>query len=295
MFSEYASRFLAQSQSRIGFGQQGDSTRNPLGGARRQQRFPHSSRSYLQRPTLGNPYQTGGSQLSQFPFASRSHANAPLFYSATDELREEDDAEEHEREVADYYAMQRSRRHIGESRLEESSETENDQSRDSLDADRDGREIDDRGRTRGGLRSSWGGDTKHGAKRSSSRMPNRASSSRIRSEQSSEGRGKMDDIGLQSTTHGSVTGDEPPGDLAIEIPPDDDPPSIQQFRKPPVGFGGKSPSLPQQTEYEGPHSRPPQPDSEDESSTPPELSYQGEPPRHDVFWGHLYLICLASL
>lgn len=296
MFSEYASRFLAQSQSRIGFGQQGDSTRNPLGGPRRQQRFPHSSRSYLQRPTLGNPYQTGGSQLSQFPFASRSHANAPLFYSATDELREEDDAEEHEREVADYYAMQRSRRHIGESRLEESSETENERSRESLDADRDSRGTDDRGRTRGGLRSSWRGDTKHDReKNSKSRTDNGNSTSRIRSEQSSEGRGRMVDIGLESTTHGSVVGDEPPDDLAIEIPPDDDPPSIQQFRKPPVGFGGKTPSLPQQTEYEEPHGRPPQPDSEDESSAPPELSYHGEPPRHDALWGHLYLICLASL
>ncbi|KAL9000256.1 MAG: hypothetical protein Q9188_005710 [Gyalolechia gomerana] len=296
MFSEYASRFLAQSQSRIGFGQQADSTRNPLGGPRRQQRLPHSSRSYLQRPTLGNPYQTGGSHLSQFPFTSRSHANAPLFYSATDELREEDDAEEHEREVADYYAMQRSRRHFGESRIEESSEAENDRSRDSLDADRDGRETDDRGRSRGGLRSSWRGDKKHDrGNNSTSRTDNGSSTSGVRSEQSSEAKGKMVDVGLESTAHGSVMGDEPPDDLAIEIPPDDDPPSIQQFRKPPVRFGRKSPLLPQETDYEEPHTRPPQPDSEDESSAPPELSHHGEPPRHDVFWGHLYLISLASL
>ncbi|KAL8935676.1 MAG: hypothetical protein Q9211_004576 [Gyalolechia sp. 1 TL-2023] len=296
MFSEYASRFLAQSQSRIGFGQQGDPTRNALGGPRRQQRLPHSSRSYLQRPTLGNPYQTGGSHLSQFPFASRSHANAPLFYSATDELREEDDVEEHEREVADYYAMQRSRRHFGESRLEESSEAENDRSRDSVDPDRDSREIDDRGRTRGGLRSSWRGDRKHDLGNTATfRTDSGASTSRIRSEQSSEGKGKMVDVGLENTTQGSVMGDEPPDDLAIEIPPDDDPPSIQKFRKQPIGFGGKSPLLPEVTDYEGPHTRPPQPDSEDESSALPELSHHGEPPRHDVFWGHLYLISLASL
>ncbi|KAI4289225.1 MAG: hypothetical protein L6R35_001516 [Caloplaca aegaea] len=300
MFSEYASRFLAQSQSRIGFGQPGESTRGPLGGQRRQQqRIPHSSRSYLQRPTLGNPYQTGGSHLSQFPFASRSHANAPLFYSATDDLREEDDTEEHEREVADYYAMQRSRRHFGESRLEESSEVEDERSTGSIDANSDGRGIDNRGRSReGGLRSSWRGEGEHSSgrpKASISRADRRTSLTRIRSDQSSEKKEHMVDVGLESTTHGSVIGDEPPDDLAIEIAPDDDPPSIQQFRKPPVEFGGKSPLLPQETECEDSHGRPSRPDSEDESSALPEVSHHGEPPRHDVFWGHLYLICLASL
>ncbi|KAL9014786.1 MAG: hypothetical protein Q9173_000577 [Seirophora scorigena] len=300
MFSEYASRFLAQSQSRIGFGQPAESTRGPLGGQRRQQqRIPHSSRSYLQRPTLGNPYQTGGSHLSQFPFASRSHANAPLFYSATDDLREEDDTEEHEREVADYYAMQRSRRHFGDSRLEESSEAEDERSRGSVDASSDGRGIDDRGRSRvGGIRSSWRGEGEHSSgrrKSSTSRADHKTSLTKIRSEQSSEGRENLVDVGLESTTHGSVIGDEPPDDLAIEIAPDDDPPSIQQFRKPPVGFGGKSPLLAQETEHEESQPPPPQPDSEEEETAPPEASRHGEPPRHDVFWGHLYLICLASL
>jgi len=32
------------------------------------------------------------------------------FYSAKDEFRKENDEEEHEREIADYYALQRSRR-----------------------------------------------------------------------------------------------------------------------------------------------------------------------------------------
>ncbi|KAI4242686.1 MAG: hypothetical protein L6R40_003907 [Gallowayella cf. fulva] len=302
MFSEYASRFLAQSQSRIGFGPQADSTRNPAGGRRGQQsRVPHSSRSYLQRPTFGNPYQTGGSHLSQFPFAPRSNANAPLFYSATDEFREEDDVEEHEREVADYYAMQRSRRHFGDSRLEESSEGEDNRSRHSLGADRDGREIDDRGRSRGGgIRSSWRGERENTSGRdkgSTTRTNDRPSLSRIRSEQSSEGKGHMVDVGLESTTDGSVMGDEPPDDLAIEIPPDDDPPSIQQFRKPPVTFGGKSPLIPEETEDDHDrNARPHQRISEDDSNGPPELSqHVDEPPRHDALWGHLYLIGLASL
>lgn len=105
----------------------------------------------------------------------------------------------------------------------------------------------------------------------------------------------MVDVGLESTVQGSVSGDDPPDDLAVEIPPDDDPPSIQQFRKPPVAFAGKSPLIPQDSNFDESHARPAQPDSEDDSSAPPELSHHGEPPRHDVFWGHLYLICLASL
>ncbi|KAL8789614.1 MAG: hypothetical protein Q9213_001050 [Squamulea squamosa] len=297
-----ASRFLAQSQSRIGFGQHADSSRNPSGTRRGQQiRYPHSSRSYLQRPTFGNPYQTGGSHLSQFPFASRSNANAPLFYSATDGLREEDDVEEHEKEVADYYAMQRSRRHFGESHLEDSSEAEDNRSRGSPSADCDGREIDDRGRTRsGGIRSSWEGERDNKSRRdrkSTSRSNDPSSPSRTRSDRSSNGKGNMVNVGLESTTHGSVTGDEPPDDLAIEIPADDNPPSIQQFRKPPVAFGGKSPLIPEEVEYEDDnHSQPHPRDSEDGSNGPPELSqHVDEPPRHDIFWGHLFLISLASL
>ncbi|KAL8912652.1 MAG: hypothetical protein Q9171_002377 [Xanthocarpia ochracea] len=302
MFSEYASRFLAQSQSRIGFGQQAESSRNPSGNRRGQQaRYPHSSRSYLQRPTFGNPYQTGGSHLSHFPFASRSNANAPLFYSATDEFREEDDVEEHEKEVADYYAMQRSRRHLGESRLEESSEAEDDPTRGSLSADRDARDIDDRGRVRSGaIRGSWkeGQESKLGRDRDPmSPSPDRPTLSKIRSEQSSDGRGNMVNIGLESTTHGSVMGDEPPDDLAIEIQPDDDPPSIQHFRKPPLDFGGKSTLVPEEAEHEdNNHTRSHPWHSEDDSNAPPELSlHADEPPRHDTFWGHLYLISLASL
>ncbi|KAL8899732.1 MAG: hypothetical protein Q9192_001435 [Flavoplaca navasiana] len=297
-----ASRFLAQSQSRIGFGQQAESSRNPPGTRRGQQnRFPHSSRSYLQRPTFGNPYQTGGSHLSQFPFASRSNANAPLFYSATDEFREEDDVEQHEKEVADYYAMQRSRRHFGDSRLEESSETEDDRARVSRNADRDGRDIDDRGRTQAsGVGSSWrrGRESRSGRDPdSTSPSHDRPNLSRIRSDQSTDGKGNMVDVGLESTTHGSVMGDEPPDDLAIEIPPDDDPPSIQEFRNPPVAFGGKSPLSPDEVGFEDDDRPPPhQQDSEDDSNGPPELSqHVDEPPRHDAFWGHLYLISLAAL
>ncbi|KAL8866433.1 MAG: hypothetical protein Q9198_008891, partial [Flavoplaca austrocitrina] len=197
--------------------------------------------------------------------------------------------------------MQRSRRHFGDSRLEESSETEDDRARASRNVDRDGRDIDDRGRTQpGGVGSSWGRGRESRSGRdpdSTSHSRDRPSLSRIRSDQSTDGKGKMVDVGLESTTHGSVMGDEPPDDLAIEIPPDDDPPSIQQFRKPPVAFGGKSPLSPDEAGFEDDGRPPPhQRDSEDDSNGPPELSqHVDEPPRHDAFWGHLYLISLAAL
>lgn len=161
MFSEYASRFLAQSQSRLSFGQPEEPpSRNPAQRARRQDqrasRF-QSTRSYLQRPTLGNPYQAG-SAISNFPFASRT-SNAPLFYSAHDQLKEDDD-EEREREVADFYALQRSRRQLGEVRLDESSEAEDGSDGESdTPAAEDSRSRDDRGFFgHDDIRSSWRGE-----------------------------------------------------------------------------------------------------------------------------------------
>ncbi|CAF9928849.1 hypothetical protein IMSHALPRED_007759 [Imshaugia aleurites] len=309
MFSEYASRFLAQSQSRVGLRTPEEPPKNPLQRPRRQEqassRYP-SSRSYLQRPALGNPYQASASQFSQFPFASRAAApNAPLFYSATDQFREEDDEEEHEREVADFYALQKSRRQFGGSHLEESSEADDDGGRDSgLEESGDGRALEDRGYKRGGgIKSSWVGDKARGRGRGArtvkldrddgTRLP------RARSEGSSNSKVGMVDVGLESTTRGSLDGldrDNPPDDLAIEIPQDDDPPSVQQFRKAPTTpFDPVSPFLPQETNSADMHGRPHPPESES-SSTPPTVSYPvEEPPRHDAFWGSLYLISLAAL
>lgn len=254
---------------------------------------------------MSNPYQPSASHLSQFPFASRSQApNAPLFYSATDEFREEDDEEEHEREVADFYALQRSRRHFGGSRLDESSEADDGSRGSGLDDSSDGRNIDGRGRTRGaGIRSSWRGE-KSRAKANKENVAiveegDAVRLARVDSQASSNGKGNMVDVGLESAMHSSIDGhdgDEPPDDLAIEIPPDDDPPSIQQFRKlPTTRFERTSPFQPQETGAESAYERPPPPES-DASSTPPTASYPAEePPRHDAFWGSLYLISLASL
>ena len=282
--------------------------RNPLQRQRRPEqgssRFP--SRSYLQRPTLGNPYQASASQFSQFPFASRAAApNAPLFYSATDQFREEDDEEEHEREVADFYALQKSRRQFGGSRLEESSEAEDEGERGSgLDESGDARAAEDRGYGRGrGIKSSWMGDkARERGKGAGSVKIERGDGvhlTRVDSEGSSNGKDRMVDVGLESTAQSSPDGlnkDDPPDDLAVEIPQDDDPPSVQQFRKPPTTpFHPISPFLPQETSPNDIHARPHPPES-DASSTPPTVSYPvEEPPRYDTFWGSLYLISLAAL
>lgn len=122
---------------------------------------------------------------------------------------------------------------------------------------------------------------------------------RVESETSSKGKGNMVDVGLESIAQSStdgLDGDEPPEDLAVEIPPDTDSPSIQQFRKPPTThFNQNSPFLSRETEAEAMLNRPHPPDS-DTSSTPPTVSPLVEdPPRHDSFWGSLYLISLAAL
>ncbi|MCJ1363888.1 hypothetical protein MMC16_002997 [Acarospora aff. strigata] len=306
-----ASRFLAQSQSRISFRQPEEGHRNGHGRRRApvqgSSRFP-TSRSYLQRPAIGNPYQTTTSNFSQFPFASRtSAAPAPLFYSATDEFREEDDEEEREREVADFYALQRSRRQFGGSHLQESSEADDDGSRGSgLEESGDGRDTDERGFTIGrGIKSSWrGGKTGGRGKGTDVEAMDEGQeyATERESEGSSKGKGRMVDVVLDSTMRSSTEAlerDEPPDDLALESPADDHPPAVQQFRKPPTEhtprFLATSTFLPRETDHEALLSRPQPPDSEADS-VPPTISYPvTEPPRHDSFWGSLYLICLASL
>lgn len=264
------------------------------------QRF-RSTRSYLQRPSLGNPYQTSASQLSNFPFASRSHApSAPLFYSATD-FREENDEEEHEREVADHYALQRSRRNFGGSRLEESSEA--DDSKSSLEEIGDGRNKDERGHRRGGgIKSSWRGERSRHMVRSDRKSTidygNMDRLDMADSRLTRTGKEKMVDVGLESVTQNSLREqdrDDPPDDFAVEMLPDDDPPSIQQFRKPPTTLCEEAPPfLAQKTGIESVLQRPPPPDSDD-GSTPPTGFDSVEPPRHDTLWGYIYLISLAAL
>jgi hypothetical protein len=293
-----ASRFLAQSQSRLSFAPTDDrraggdrSRRPPASGWR----STAASRPYTQRSL--NPYQPSSSQVSGFPFASRLNPQqAPLFYSATDEFREENDEEEHEREIADFYALQKSRRQLGGSGLNESSEIEDGSQ--SLEASGDSREPDGRGFGRGGgIRSSWRGDrsTAQTKRTTKNRLPDQkeADSEDGRSESSRKGTDRMVDVGLEDTLRSDESDqDDPPDDLM------ENPPSIQQLRKPPRDvdkLGIDSMFMPAETERETLLDHPRPPSSDGDSVPQVMVQAASNPPRHDSFWGSLYLLLLAAM
>ncbi|KAK5016653.1 hypothetical protein BJ546DRAFT_1002470 [Cryomyces antarcticus] len=305
MFSEYASRFLAQSQSRLSFGHPDTNTasRNPLdrqrGVSRGSPRTP-VSRNYVRRQGVGNPYQAGESQMGRFPFASRATpASAPLFYSATDELRE-DDGEEHEREVADFYALQRSRRQFGNSHLTESSELE-DEAGDSL-TDQGGEggtkdmEQEDFS-TRRGIRSSWKGGEENvrgrGPETESVRERDESVAESEASALSGKSKGKLVDVELASTMRDSI--DDIGRDEASSVLQNDEPPpAFQKFRQQAERHISRSMFLPRETDEETALGRP-RPPSPDTESVPPTTSLDiQQPPQHDRFWATLFLLSLAA-
>ncbi|KAH8593224.1 hypothetical protein B0O99DRAFT_653381 [Bisporella sp. PMI_857] len=305
MFSEYASRFLAQSQSRFSnFGQpEGEGVpRNPNDRFRRgnqQSRTPGRGLSNRQ----ANPYQPTASHLSNFPFTSRYGAapDAPLFHSALDEFREEDDEEEQERERADFYALQRSRRVFPPSRLAESSETDHDGSNASLDEskDEDPRAVEERGRGRG-IKSSWNGGvfSTRGRGRAPETVDEVSPERDIRaiSEASSKGKGKMVDVGLES----AYEDDDPPEDLTYEAS-ESSPPAFQKFNPTQNEGAIRLPIDRKQHVAEsdlesgfGVGERYPPPPSSVET-VPATIAVAGEVPSHDIFWSSLYMICLGAL
>ena len=254
---------------------------------------------------MGNPYGPSASQLSRFPFANRnSNQQAPLFYSATDEFREEDDVEEHEREVADFYAMQRSRRQIGASHLTESTSEGDAGSRvseDDDDGNADGAGTQDFGRGRG-IRSSWKGSasTRFDRPRKRESIPEKEplSNESDASGPSSQGKGKLIDVDLASTIRESIDNvkrEEASPDIDPDY--DDRPAPFQKFRNPP---GTKTSRflqtfMPIETDEEAAiaNPRPPSPDRESVPATV--TAGNPEPPRHDQFWASLYWISLASM
>ncbi|QIX01942.1 hypothetical protein AMS68_007459 [Peltaster fructicola] len=134
MFSEYASRFLQHSNTRF---TSPDDSQHPL-----DRRRPSGSRYVQRQGVMPGPYQPPSASQSRFPFAGsrllrRQDQPAPLFFSATDDFRD-DDNDDHEREVADFYALQKSRQQFGPSNLTESSE---------MDDGRDHDQDETRGRT----------------------------------------------------------------------------------------------------------------------------------------------------
>ncbi|KAI9689323.1 MAG: hypothetical protein M1822_009974 [Bathelium mastoideum] len=254
---------------------------------------------------MGNPYGPSASQISRFPFAARGSTQpAPLFYSATDEFREEDDVEEHEREVADFYAMQRSRRQIGASALTESTSGDDADSRTSggdNDGDGDGIGTQDFGRGKG-IRSSWRGSPstriEKPRKPATTSEGEPMSNDSDNSGPSGQERGKLIDVDLASTMRESIDNVKRE-DASSDIDPDydDRPPPFQQFRDPP---GTKTSRylqkfIPMETDEEAAiaNPRPPSPDRESVPATV--TAGNSEPPRHDQFWATLYWISLASM
>ena len=292
-----ASRFLAQSQSRISFRQPDDlPTRNPLERPRRHEQHPSSSG----RPSSRYPHTSAGgvrSQLTQhFPTFGGSRTNAapaPLFYSAADDFREEDDEQEHEREVADFYALQRSRRQFVQHRpLDESSEADDDGNSRASGTQGSDEGVEAVTVPAGGIRSSWNGDKRSAVGRrpvpAIDEVMERDGLERQLSDSSSN---HMYDVGLQSTVKNrdEYHDDEPPNDLTVEM--DDEPPSVQHFRKirDPRSF------IPRETDADLQLAQPSIPDS-DTSSVPPSVGPAvTEAPRHDAFWGNLYVIAMVAI
>jgi hypothetical protein len=103
----------------------------------------------------------------------------------------------------------------------------------------------------------------------------------------------MVDVALESAMDDS----EPPDDLAVELPSDDSPPAFQQFRSTPNAGPIRLPTdtnyLRRERDLEAGADILRPASVETVPAAVPVM--MGEPPRHDVFWSSLYLICLASL
>ncbi|KAM0253224.1 hypothetical protein ACHAP5_000698 [Fusarium lateritium] len=309
MFSEYASRFLAQSQSRLSnFGQadnndnpprQPDWTSRPSRNQRDTGRSNGPSRSFLGRGHGGNPYQqTGtGSRFGQLAFASRISAaqDAPLFHSTLDEFREEDDEEERDREAADMFALQRSRRVAAASKLADSVESDahsHESLEDSLNHEDPYRDMS----TRRGIRSSWNGTR-------STHRPGLARDTLVEEteddprssddQESSRGRdskGKMVDIGLESQDDPDE--DPPASLLGGETPRESSPPAFQQFKG---TDAERTPFIRRESMAETDMSmrRDAPPEEEHVQTT---FQYiEGEIFRHDPFFAWIFLISVAGL
>ncbi|KAL1311140.1 hypothetical protein AAFC00_001342 [Neodothiora populina] len=277
MFSEYASRFLAQSQSNLPAAQQDveNRSRNPLD----RRRLASNSR-YVQRPTMPSPYQQSASYLSRFPFASRrpQDTEVPLF-STHQGFEQEDDEALHERDMADYLALQKSRRNFGPSHLTESSELDDDYRDNSDDPPAHLIVQDDAPSDDYPLDNSP--PRQPASKRSASVPESEASMP----SSTSRGRDRLVDIELASTLH--EDSDEY-----------DRPPAVQRFintpsRHPPPPM--PSSFIPRETDSETAFARP-RPPSPDQDSVPPTVILPApEPPRHDLFWASLYKIAIFAM
>ncbi|KAM4060612.1 plasma-membrane choline transporter [Hirsutella rhossiliensis] len=308
MFSEYASRFLAQSQSRLSnFGQpdpdhsqrQNDWASSRPGRSQRDAgRGPVPARSFLARGYGGNPYQQNGagSRFGPLGFASRISAaqDAPLFYSTLDEFRDEDDEEEREREAADLYALQRSRRVAAASKLAESAESANSHASVDESADQTQSPYRSHGLARG-IKSSWNATR-------STHQPHVVHDALLEEAEEvaqprgdhadHDTKGKMVDIGLESQEDGD---EEPPESLlGGEAPAESSPPPFQQFNPHPE----REPFMLKRsaTDDTEPSSiRRQDPAEFEPAAQQGNLVVEGELFKHDPFFAWIFLISLAGM
>ena len=241
----------------------------------------------------GDPHKPTSSQLSNFPFVSRKLSQpAPLFYDSTDEFREEDDEMEHEREIADFYALQRSRRHFGSSHLNDSSDLDSGE-RSSADSGDEGRGTTrDKGK---GIRSSWrGGEDSENIGFDRDASKNEGVGSRRGGSLHGDVRaGNLVEVGLDDTSART----DVDADDAVQSPsPADDPPLFQPFGDAGgqhIGTGPMNPFL-QKTSadrYTRQLNGLMSPSSTRSYVTLPRV----EQPLYDAFWAHLFLLSVASL
>lgn len=234
--------------------------------------------------------------MSNFPFASRASAQpAPLFYSATDEFREEDDETEREREIADFYALQRSRRQFGDSNLKDSSEI--DELEQSGEYGEENSPYDERPGHGKGIKSSWRGEkgipVTHHSRIATVTEATEHESDHSNDPESSRARGRLVDIGLEDSLRGSHgQGDDSPSEIFADDPP------IQRFREralakeDPFRLSTSNASAEQDKLLSSGAPQPPSSTGSFPASIAPLVS---ETTVHDAFWGQLFLICLAGL
>jgi len=229
---------------------------------------------------MPNPYQPASSSQSRFPFASRlsrQDPQAPLFFSATDDFQEDDQGDEHQREMADFYALQRSRQHFGRSNLTESSEIEDGGMEKVEGQNHDRDETIHRGRAPAPRSSAFRDES----------VPESEASA-----PSSKGKGRLVDVNLASTIN-----EEPPESLAGLSPmidPDEPPAPFQTFRTPAKDIRQSS-FMPVEADEEA-NIAMPRPSSPDRESVPPTVILPAqEPPKHDAFWANLFQICVFAM
>jgi len=230
---------------------------------------------------MANPYQTSGSYLSRLPFASRrpQEVHAPLFSSQT--FEQEDDEEQHERDMADFLALRESRRNFGPSQLTDSSELDDDgfETADAglnlmpLKGDRHDK-MQDSERTRAKGKGSFY-DRNRGLGDSQASTPG------------TRGRSRLVDIDLASTIKESIEDAERDDDDL-----DDRPPAFLDFQKPGPSLHT---AIPQETDMEAQVRQPPPPGSEDDDAPEAVVTPDHQAPYHDVFWSHLYKISVFGM